>query len=178
MYFPFIRGKQYDLLALRGVDTNIYKSVMPIIEPIDLNLVSYKDIRKKNIPFILIVNPQKGDPAMTTQKITSDLINGVLAGYSNYQLGYIIKSTTTLLQVQRFLESHPTIQKNFIHFSTISNFEEINNLISSYDNVSYNIFIAENSNKQYHANFTSAETNMKIIGIRCNLLKTQKPSNR
>ncbi|MFP1730221.1 sce7725 family protein [Lonsdalea quercina] len=66
MYFPFIRGKQFELVALRELAPRLpnylYK---PIIEPVRRNLLplikTIKHINEFNIQPIVIINPDLGD---------------------------------------------------------------------------------------------------------------------
>ncbi|MBG3081092.1 sce7725 family protein [Proteus mirabilis] len=66
MYFPFIRGKQFELNALRELapllNNKIYK---PIIEPVRKNLLplvrTIKELNENNIIPIIIINPNLGD---------------------------------------------------------------------------------------------------------------------
>lgn len=66
MYFPYFRGRQYDLLALKELAKNslISSYVMPVIEPVKLSstlkstLQTYKDA---NLPIAIILNPEVGD---------------------------------------------------------------------------------------------------------------------
>ena len=67
MYYPYLRGKQFELLALRDF-ADYYgetKLIIPIIEPVKNSFNSMKlAIRKmheKGIHFNLILNPQCGD---------------------------------------------------------------------------------------------------------------------
>lgn len=65
MYFPIIRGRQYDLLALRELKSKgkLSKKIVPIIEPIKLNSTLLSTIRtfeEKESSLIVISNPQVG----------------------------------------------------------------------------------------------------------------------
>lgn len=65
MYFPIIRGRQYDLLALRELQTEnlLSKKVVPIIEPIKMSstlLSTIKNFEDKARELIVIVNPKVG----------------------------------------------------------------------------------------------------------------------
>ena len=50
MYFPYVRGRQYELLALRELATNnlLGDYVTPIIEPVKLerHIVKYRSVAK------------------------------------------------------------------------------------------------------------------------------------
>ena len=71
MYFPYLRGRQYELLALRELATGelLGKSVIPVIEPIKLTSTfdgTLKGFQAKNLPFALISNPTVGELTHTT----------------------------------------------------------------------------------------------------------------
>lgn len=65
MYFPFIRGRQYDLLALRELKSKgrLSKKIIPIVEPIKLNptLTSTVSVFSETQSKIVIIsNPKVG----------------------------------------------------------------------------------------------------------------------
>lgn len=66
MYFPFMRGKKFELMALRELSTSIVENeiIMPIVEPVCCSLDDIgrakKMFQKAKMPYILIFNPQVG----------------------------------------------------------------------------------------------------------------------
>lgn len=74
MYFPYFRGRQYELLALKELATSrlITPSVSPIVEPVKLipalnsSLVAFGN---SNLPIGLILNPNVGDLADEAETI-------------------------------------------------------------------------------------------------------------
>lgn len=65
MYFPYLRGRQYELIALRELLTNnkLGNNVIPIIEPVRLSptLVStLEGFKDKGQKCSLIMNPDVG----------------------------------------------------------------------------------------------------------------------
>ncbi|KAF1296916.1 phage tail protein [Enterococcus sp. JM4C] len=65
MYYPYIRGKQFDLLALNeALNRNVLsEKIQPIIEPVKDSATIKKTIRlfqEKNHPLYVIQNPQVG----------------------------------------------------------------------------------------------------------------------
>ena len=65
MYFPYLRGRQYELLALRELVTNhcLDATVVPIVEPVKLSptLVNVMgDFIKESHPLAVIANPAVG----------------------------------------------------------------------------------------------------------------------
>ena len=66
MYYPILRGKQNELLALRElVEANVLGNYTPIIEPVKNNffflIKAIEELNKKGIEPVVIVNPDKGD---------------------------------------------------------------------------------------------------------------------
>ena len=66
MYFPYFRGRQYELLALKELasDNLIGKSVTPVVEPVKLTSTfnsTFKTFNDKQMPIALILNPAVGD---------------------------------------------------------------------------------------------------------------------
>jgi hypothetical protein len=65
MYFPIIRGRQYDLLALRELKSkgHLSKKIIPIIEPIKLNstlMSTISTFEENECNLIVISNPKVG----------------------------------------------------------------------------------------------------------------------
>lgn len=66
MYFPYFRGRQYELLALKEVVQNglLSHKVIPVIEPIKISSTFKSTLqiyKEKSMRLGLIVNPQVGD---------------------------------------------------------------------------------------------------------------------
>lgn len=74
MYFPYFRGRQYELLALKELASQslISSSVIPVIEPVKIipALNSSLDAFKAaSLPVALVVNPNVGDLTDETKSI-------------------------------------------------------------------------------------------------------------
>lgn len=66
MYFPVMRGKQNELIALKELAPYVYhQNFKPIIEPVRSNLIqllkTIQDLNKYNIVPLVIINPCMGD---------------------------------------------------------------------------------------------------------------------
>lgn len=67
MYYPYLRGKQFELKALREIATEDQgnKYLCPIIEPVRSNFntlnIAIRDIKNGGMKFALILNPNNGD---------------------------------------------------------------------------------------------------------------------
>ena len=82
MYYPYFRGKQYDLIAIReNADLLAKSNFVPIIEPVKealngLNKV-IEAVLAANGEIVLIVNPQNGDHVYDPSSIQSLLSEGL-----------------------------------------------------------------------------------------------------
>ena len=94
MYFPYLRGKQYELLALKELSTLLgaENAVIPIIEPVRSTEGSGLDrcldaLSEAGCDFILIMNPSVG--ALQGEMAAGDLIDYVSnrAGSDSWNLG-------------------------------------------------------------------------------------------
>lgn len=120
MYFPYFRGRQYELLALKELAQKnlITSSIIPIVEPIKLSstfngtLKAYTDA---NLPIALILNPSVGDLAGTDispiiPKITDSVILAVLLNESTDEtINKLIANRLSKNQVLAVLNSRDYI---------------------------------------------------------------------
>lgn len=83
MYFPVMRGKQYELTALRELAPLVpCRNFKPIIEPVRANLSSLiktiHSLNQHNIIPLIIINPCIGDFKKNNSNIINELINNLL----------------------------------------------------------------------------------------------------
>jgi len=89
MYFPFFRGRQYELLALKELAQKrlISNSVIPVVEPVKASPTfngTIKAYNEKCLPIALILNPNVGDLT------DSSAITKLLSVVSNYVIPSMI----------------------------------------------------------------------------------------
>lgn len=94
MYFPYLRGRQYELLALKELAQGglIGKSVIPVVEPVKLSSTFSGTIKAYNearLPIALILNPDVGD------LISGSDITQLLSAASDYVIPSVILSKNT-----------------------------------------------------------------------------------
>lgn len=82
MYFPYVRGRQYELLSLRELVANnlISKKIVPVVEPVKLSptLVNMMaEFIKANHPISIIRNPSVGTFLSDYQKVSTMHPNGL-----------------------------------------------------------------------------------------------------
>lgn len=67
MYLPYLRGKQFELLALKSFSQNNpnCSSIIPIIEPVKINTkaleIAFNAMMENQLRFTVILNPREGD---------------------------------------------------------------------------------------------------------------------
>lgn len=100
MYLPYLRGKQFELLALRELAKSglTLNNISPIIEPVKKDLKSIetaiKALSKISVKIFLIVNPEEGDLKKDNKSII-ELIHTLKAeGIQSVFPSFIINSET------------------------------------------------------------------------------------
>ncbi|WP_308779541.1 sce7725 family protein [uncultured Clostridium sp.] len=108
MYFPYLRGRQYELLALRELLEKglIGEKIIPIVEPVKLSLTFIKTIelfKEKGRSIVIIHNPMVGDffkeLGYPKNKNLKDLYNGMLKDSKIIKAHLINKKSKEQLEV-------------------------------------------------------------------------------
>jgi hypothetical protein len=159
MYFPYLRGRQNELLAVRDCAGTIVNSgrILPIIEPVRRNYENLaralRNYAEAGAPFILIVNPQVGELARDP-----DFIGGLIEGdrlqtHASTIPGFIVAEQTSPREVQAFLRTYRDRQVSFIHWHSFAEPHQLNDLMNRHENVSYQIFIDGLTGRSYQRVF-------------------------
>jgi len=144
MYHPYLRGKQYELMLLRE-NAKLMKdaSMVPIIEPVKKNLTALNkaicELKKENVSFILIINPDYGDFENNSLPIEK-LISTTLADYNDFCIGYIVEANSKLIDVEDFLSRFREKPIAFIH-NNYPKPKELATLVKQYANIKKHIFL-------------------------------------
>ncbi len=103
MYFPYLRGKQYELLALKELSPLLgpQNRVTPIIEPVRLSAGSGLDrcldaLIEVNLDFVLVMNPSVGK--LQSEFVAEDLATFVNSynSSSSWNLGLLFDEKTNV----------------------------------------------------------------------------------
>lgn len=162
MYFPYLRGKQFELIALREIgDVMAAKSskISPIIEPVkDSSTLksALADLSFRNINFNVIINPAVGDLVGSSEHII-ELLKATLVDYDNYQIGVIIDENWDI----NYLEVLGKSKLSFTGFTLIHNIvapnpAEVLTIHSKYFPVVNNIVNFKKTNRRYNRSFNEA----------------------
>lgn len=110
MYFPYLRGKQFELIALREISQFVeFKDLIsPIIEPVkETSVTLIKTVQillSNNQNFNLVINPQVGDIKSVENII--GIINDTLGGYDNFQPALIINERTNFPSLLKLVSAN------------------------------------------------------------------------
>ena len=97
MYYPYLRGKQFELLALREFAEKYSDDckVFPIIEPVKSSFnsmkIAIKKLQEKKINFALVLNPHVGELIRDTKLIEFEL-NQLLEDKDLWIPAYIVNN--------------------------------------------------------------------------------------
>lgn len=156
MYYPYFRGKQYELIAIReNAERMAHAAIIPIIEPVKQNVSGLRRaleaLVEYNIRFVLIVNPQCGELCDIDPAHITEVINETLSEYSNFSVGYIASQETSLQETVNFANSseHPVA---IVH-SGYQRGRELADALANLDIVTEHIFIEESCSKLYRKHF-------------------------
>lgn len=167
MYYPYFRGKQYELILLRDnaeflSDSHIY----PIIEPVRENLSSLKrsiaELNEYSVETTLIINPMFGEMRDETTVEFDNFIDKDLAGNDNVSLGYIVNEESELDIVRKDISSRPDFSFSLIHYG-YTHGKHMSDAIKDLDNIEKHIFIENYTGKLYQKHFKSDDVIRVLI---------------
>lgn len=154
MYFPYLRGKQYELISLRELSNQMSETgvIHPVIEPVKETTSTLRitclNLINNSVPFTLIINPLVGDLKNSQFEII-DFINNEIGNYKQLHLGILIHANSDLNELDENLGS---IVNNYpftlIH---MNRYPDMDSLSEFYGDkmVHYNIFRDPNLVRRY-----------------------------
>jgi len=162
MYFPLLRGKQNELLALRELSSKLsdHGGVIPVIEPVKNTSRSIGDLHRcftkleeSDAKSIFIVNPQCGDFTRNRRGINS-IFNEVIERYDNVGFGFWIDDGTDFQEIKNFIKSVGTSDFYILHSSAYSEPEELRAL-DKLSNFQGHILWSKGMGKRYLSKITN-----------------------
>lgn len=159
MYYPYFRGKQYDLIAIRDSAKLIAESkFVPIIEPVKEALGGLKraliELHETDAESILIVNPVYGDHNTDSAAINL-LLNTELIAHKKISPGVLLVEGVTIDEIIKICQKYPGRLITLIH----AGFREARSLaqrLTSDDIVVRNVFVGQHCKKPYIDHFASS----------------------
>lgn len=119
MYYPYFRGKQFDLIAIRDTaECMAENDFVPIIEPVRDNLRGLQKTLEKICSAggkaVVVVNPHHGDLAEDGGRI-SQMLGEVFHAYDSITAGIFLDNEITADDAMRIYNAHSEHDPVFIH---------------------------------------------------------------
>ncbi len=165
MYFPYFRGKQYELVTIRESAQLLCDSgFIPVIEPVRETfgglVKTLDEIVKCHGKAIIVVNPDHGNYKNDSAGIAK-LLKDEYANYKELSLGILLNEKITLNEIQKILVSNEDRISSFVHAGhTGAKFlaESLGESLGKYDH----IFMEDKNGKLYQRHFRST-TSKRIL---------------
>ncbi len=160
MYLPYLRGKQFELIALREIAdlmAKVPQKVSPIIEPVKDSSTfksALRDLASKKINFTIIVNPTVGDFTKSSDMIINTL-KDELGNYIDYQVGVIVDDRQEDVTHLEKIKAHGLNFKGLtlIHNIVLPNPKEVIDAYEKYFSIVNNVVSFSKTNRRYYRNF-------------------------
>ena len=179
MYYPYFRGKQYELVLIKEQAQLLADNkIIPIIEPVKLNLNPLEralvSLDEANANYILIANPTNGDFIRNSTPLFEFIQN---LDKKNIIVGLIVKEDSSLSEFERLLEMYDEFPLARLHHG-FSNGKDLASLCSTFLNIKYNIFVSQEPNKLYQKHFKGLGERILIRdGFKKQLKNAHYPKN-
>ena len=160
MYFPYFRGKQFELIAIReSAELFANAGFVPIIEPVKESLSGLKRavnaIDEAEAEAVLIVNPYYGDHA-TDPGAIHELFFEDLQEHGTISVGVFLDDQVGIDEALALVEQHEGRKITMVH-AGFHNGRELANQISAYDSDFRHVFFEDQCGKLYQRHFDQSE---------------------
>lgn len=165
MYYPFFRGKQFELVLLREQASFLAaNNIRPIIEPVKENLASLNRVISEfvnnDVKFTLIINPTCGELESDSDSIFE--LAGTFASYNGLSLGYTIDAYCDQNKAKQLIMKNPDNNFSMIHYG-FSDGKGLSNTLKDIKNIKQHIFVEKYSGKMYRRWFEGRGTSKILI---------------
>lgn len=156
MYYPYFRGKQFELITIRETAKLMAEAgFVPIVEPVKEALKgltkTFQAICEAGGRAIVIVNPYHGDHQEDGVGITN-LLQTSYTGNESISAGILLRSDMTLDQATAAYEAHQGHNPTFVHGGFMAQ-KALAEYLGDGLPASRHIFIEEQANTLYRKHF-------------------------
>lgn len=167
MYYPYLRGKQFELIMLRDNAKLLYEhSMHPVIEPVKDDFTALiramGTMNEEKVSCTLIVNPLVGQEPVKQKKIIDKLIEDEFEDYDNISIGYILDAKASISNLVSLLKNHDEFSFTIIHYG-FTNGKKISSELSKFINIKRHVFIDGFAGKLYQRHFKKEGTDRILI---------------
>ncbi len=153
MYYPYFRGKQFELILLRDNAEFLAKNnIHPIIEPVKSDFTtltrSMKAMNENSVDCTLIVNPRAGQEPVPSSSILTELIEDKFKKLKNISVGYMLHAESNINDLVALLKKHRNFNFSILHYG-YTNGKKLAAAIDGYENIKIHIFIDGFAGKLY-----------------------------
>jgi hypothetical protein len=158
MYFPYLRGRVFELLALRALATNMAEAAnaTPIIEPVMENpgylARAAAVLHEARVPHIVIHNSFVGD-WRHDHRGQADHVREALEDDDSAIHGFILRADTNLEHLDRFLREYGEERTAIVHWTDFEDQQGLARSLRRATQLRYNVFIDEYTSAPYRATF-------------------------
>lgn len=181
MYYPFIRGKQFELVMLREMAPKIAEwGFVPIIEPVKGNFPALKRaldrLVENNCRFILIANPSVGELKVDSSSLWDEILDDHLVEYENYAIGLNLTAEDSLNTAKNFFAAYTADPIAVIH----NGFSDGKGLAAIIDaakpTITDHVFVGQHSSTLYRKHFKGVPRVLIEDGFKSRNNKEYPPS--
>jgi hypothetical protein len=156
MYFPYFRGKQYELVTIRECSPMLASArFTPILEPVKEDrrglLKTVEAISEANASLVLVLNPKHGsipdNPEFMERFVADELGN-----YPQVKFGALLFRDSDVTSLRGLLARHSTRSFFLVH-AGFQDARALSEALSEVTNVDQHIFLEPHCGKLYAKNF-------------------------
>lgn len=169
MYYPYFRGKQFELIAIRETAKLMAKvGFVPVIEPVKEALrgleKTLRAISEAGGRAIVIVNPYHGDHQEDGAGI-SKLLQAEYLGNNHISAGILLRNPMTLADAVSVFEAHAKHNPTFVHAGFTAP-KALAEHLGAELQTSRHVFIEEHANTLYRKHFDNSTRVLARDGFR------------
>ena len=160
MYFPYFRGKQYELITVRD-NAALFAAAgfVPIIEPVKRSLAGLQRaldaIRDAEAAAVLILNTNLGDHSPNPEAIDA-MFREELQDHDSVSVGIALTDDSALADVETLLAAYEDRPVTLVH-AGFAAARQLADRLAHFDNVSRHVFFDEHCGKLYQRHFRDQE---------------------
>lgn len=158
MYYPYFRGKQYELVTIKENAQRMGTNIIPIIEPVKLATSGLQRTIQKlienNVCFILIINPKCGDFCYDRTPVINREMRSLLNRYDNWSLGYIVDHDSTERDIIEGTGQNENV--SIIHYDYPAG-AALANALERIDSIRKHVFIETCCSRLYRRHFAEKQ---------------------
>lgn len=167
MYYPYFRGKQFELVLLReqaGLLADA--SFNPIIEPVKLSTAAlYRSLdamSEAGVHSTVVANPQVGDWVDDHDALVDDIFRDRNGRESDVSIGYVLHPGSDVGHLLRLMETFSEWEFSILHRGFLHG-ERLAEQLSTASNVREHIFFEKDAGRLYRRHFPREEHRRVLV---------------